>query len=136
HSQAPLPIWVNDCLSVSNVLYATGNGHLRIYDISAPGQLQELGSAPSSAGIHLALLGSTLFQATYGVGVTLFNVADPRNPKLIATMQNGSSSAVEVAGSNVLATAGGLLVVIDPSDVTKPRVVGETRIDGGGNSIA
>lgn len=136
HIQAPFQIWVSDCISRSNILYVTGRNDLRIFDISSRGDIRELGSTPTGSGQDLALLGSTLFQATYAVGLSLFDVSDPANPRFVTNLFNVSgSSAVAVSGNYVLANAGITFQVIDASNPVIPIVVGQTQIDGEINSI-
>jgi hypothetical protein len=98
-----------------------GTSGMRVFDVSDPGQPQQLTSfatAGSANGLHID--GTTLFVANGASGFRTYDVSDPADPQLLATLDTESfvTNVVTRDGRAYLSGAHGLLLVdiTDPSD--------------------
>jgi len=120
----------------------TGNGYiyvalrqngLGVYDRDAAGAFRRVGTASGlSNAWGVRVRGTTAFVSDGSDGLAVVDVADPRNPSVVARVETGGQArglALDEGTLYVAAGSGGL-VVVDVSDVTAPTVVSRTDVPG------
>lgn len=113
-----------------------GNAGLEVFAISDPANLRKVGGYRTiGPATDVALFGHHAFLAT-GSGIEIVDVANPSEPRQVATVTNVFASAIIASGNHLFAAgrvfgnSSGLLgvIVLDISDPTNPQPVGAWEI--------
>lgn len=118
--------------------YAT-RGSLQIVDVSNPAAMQFVGAVTGRSFFEATVAGTTVYGATGGGGLRLFDVSNPAAPVAqgFLTVSGGSVLSVVVEGSLAYLAAGNAgFRAVDVSNPAAPAVVGSLDVGGFATRVA
>ncbi|MFY2557569.1 LVIVD repeat-containing protein [Corallococcus terminator] len=114
-----------------------GNEGIFIYDVRDPAAAEPVGAAKRDPHIYndVVVRGTTLFAATQGIGLTLYNVEDPKNPVFLRALSDPAVDVTSLAleGNLLFAaspTPNGEVLVFDVTTPVQPKLVIRYFIEG------
>ncbi len=118
--------------------YAT-RGSLRIVDGSNPAAMPQLGAVTGRSFYDVAVSGNTVYGATAGGGLRLFDVTNPAAPTALGflTVSGGSVLSVALSGQTAFVAAGNAgLAAINVSNTATPTLQGSVSVGGFATRVA
>lgn len=120
------------------VAYVAGNDGLYIVDISDPAQPEQLALYNGSGGIwRLALSGNYIYalESALESDFVVLDISTPEAPLEVGSVALRGHS-VAVSGTHAYVAGNSRLSIVDISDASSPKVVGEHNVPGAGQGVA
>ncbi|MFX0093820.1 MAG: LVIVD repeat-containing protein, partial [Candidatus Hodarchaeota archaeon] len=135
-------VWVKNELAFVTCGYLG----LKIFDVSDPSNITEVGHLPASSGgyAHQLFIANDLVYIGGGqAGLEIINISDPSSPQRVTRYKEPATTypwAVQVVGNiaflaNGYITAGAGLSILDISNHTSPILLGNYSTDGDATDI-
>ena len=135
-SLSPIYGAAREAVLQGNYIYVADEFGLRIFDISDPANIRNVGQLQLNTGgqdtLGVAVSGRYAYIADAMTGVRIVDVDIPSSPQLVGTFTtSGFNQAVAVSGNRLYAgNADGTLQVVDVSDPANPLELGRYRNPG------
>ncbi len=117
---------------VGPLAYITGNGFIRVIDVSDPAALKQIGGVALGRGEDIEILGERAYLAASTEGLLIFDVSNPATPVEIGRLDTpGYAVDIELAGNLTFVADWDSSVrpssmrIIDASNAVVPAMLGE-----------